>query len=106
MANRTHSERIEALFRFDKAWAAGFVLILWATVLFVFFAILPMVTDTGVKVAMAISAGLVLLFNTASITAMIRHYAHDKEDIYGLDIRHQDALAKLKATGRLQAASE
>jgi len=106
MATRTHSERIDALFRFDKAWAFGFVVILWAAILYVFFAILPLVTDTGVKVAMAIAASLVLLFNTASITAMIRHYANDKEDIYGLDIRHQDALIKLKASGRLQRASE
>jgi len=34
---------------------------------------------------------LLLLFNTASITAMIRHYGNDKEHIYGVDIRHLDA---------------
>jgi hypothetical protein len=34
----------------------------------------------------------VLLFNTASIFAMIRHYSGDKEHIYGLDLHYLDVL--------------
>ena len=40
----------------------------------------------------ALGVGIVLLFNTASIFAMIRHYSGDKEHIYGLDIHYLDAL--------------
>lgn len=99
--NRTHSERIDALFRGDKAWALGFVALLWVAILFVFFAITPLVEDSNVKIAIGVAGAAVLIFNTSSIIAMIRHYAADKEEIYGLDIRHADALKKLKATGRL-----
>jgi thioesterase domain-containing protein len=35
---------------------------------------------------------LVVLFNTVSITAMVRHYREEKERIYGLDIEHLDAM--------------
>jgi hypothetical protein len=34
---------------------------------------------------------VLLLFNTASIVAMTRHYAADKDHIYGIDIKHLDA---------------
>ncbi len=32
-----------------------------------------------------------LLFNTASIFAMISHYSGDKDHIYGLDLHYLDA---------------
>lgn len=82
--------RIDSMFSRDKAWAWGFVLVLWAVVLYVAFATIGMVEDAGVKAAILVSGALVLLFNTASIAAMVRHYSHDKDFIYGLDIRHLD----------------
>lgn len=33
---------------------------------------------------------LVLLFNTASVVAMLRHYDEDRAHIYGIDIHHLD----------------
>ena len=42
--------------------------------------------------ALVIAGGIVLLFNTASIFAMISHYSGDKEHIYGLDLHYLDAL--------------
>jgi hypothetical protein len=82
--------RIDSMFSRDKAWAWGFVLVLWAVVLYVAFATISMVEDGAVKAAILVSGALVLLFNTASIAAMVRHYSHDKDFIYGLDIRHLD----------------
>ncbi len=38
-----------------------------------------------------------LLFNTASIWAMISHYSEDKEFIYTLDIKHLDAMRDKKS---------
>jgi hypothetical protein len=35
-----------------------------------------------------------LIFNTASIAAMVKHYEEDKEFIYGLDIKHLDEAKK------------
>lgn len=84
------SARIEAMFRLDRLWAWGFVVALWLAVGFVFFSIFPLVENGNVRIAMIASASALLLFNTASIAAMVRHYGHDKDFIYGLDIRHLD----------------
>ena len=37
-----------------------------------------------------IGALLILIFNTASMLAMIKHYQADRDHIYGLDIKHLD----------------
>jgi hypothetical protein len=83
--------RIEALFARDRLWAIGFVVALWVTVLFVMLAVRGFMTHPGVEIVCWIAAVVLLLFNTASITAMIRHYRDDKQHIYSVDIRHLDA---------------
>ncbi|KAB2942385.1 MAG: hypothetical protein K8F92_06120 [Hyphomicrobium sp.] len=76
----------------DRRWAVFAVAALWATYAFVFWKVLPYVGTQEVMYALAIAGGIVLLFNTASILAMIEHYAGDKEHIYGLDIHYLDVL--------------
>jgi hypothetical protein len=39
-----------------------------------------------------VSGALLLLFNTTSITSLVRHYRKEKNFIYGLDIRHLDEM--------------
>jgi hypothetical protein len=36
----------------------------------------------------------VLLFNTAAIAAMVKHYREDKAFIYGLDLKNLDAMRR------------
>lgn len=36
------------------------------------------------------AGAVVLLFNTAAIVAMLRHYREDRDFIYGLDIKFLD----------------
>ena len=79
------------MFAGDRAWAAGVVVVLWITVLFVMFAVRSLMRDPAIEIVCWIGAGLLLLFNTASIIAMVRHYGQDKAHIYGVDIRHLDA---------------
>lgn len=88
--------RIDAMFRRDKLWAFGFLTILWLTYAFVFFAVEAVNTDGGIRIALIIGGGLVLLYNTASITAMIKHYSEDKDYIYSIDIRHLDEMQAAK----------
>jgi hypothetical protein len=45
----------------------------------------------GVEPVCWIAAAIVLLYNTASIVAMLRHYHDDKGHIYPIDIHHLDA---------------
>lgn len=95
----TMRARIQSMFMKDAIWALAFVGVLWTVVLYVFFQITPLTSDSGVDIVLVIAAGLVLLFNTAAIIAMIRHYSHDKDYIYGLDIRHLDEARAAAATG-------
>jgi hypothetical protein len=90
MANDLGS-RIDAMYSRDRIFAWGFVIALWATVLFVLLAVQSYIEDTSILVACWIAAAVLLLFNTTSIGAMVRHYGHDKSHIYGTDIKHLDA---------------
>jgi hypothetical protein len=83
--------RIEAMFRRDRIWAFGFVVALWFVIGLVLLEVNPYFASNGIRVVCWIAAIVLLLFNTASITAMVRHYGHDKQHIYGVDIRHLDA---------------
>jgi hypothetical protein len=87
------NQRVEAMYQSDKRGAWLFVIALWIVVLFVLFMSWPHIPDSGVRAVVAVAALAVLVFNTASIYAMVSHYAEDKEFIYGLDIKHLD-LAK------------
>jgi hypothetical protein len=89
-------QRIEAMFRRDKLGAWLLVVLLWITVLAVLFLTWPYVPEAGVRVLLVIGALAVLIFNTASIAAMLSHYAADKQFIYGLDIRALDAMKARK----------
>ena len=82
--------RIEAMFALDRLWATGFVIALWIVVLFVMLAVRPYM-PRSIEIVCWIAACILVLFNTASITAMIRHYRNDKQHIYSVDIRHLDA---------------
>lgn len=88
------SQRIEAMYRSDKRGAWLFVAALWVAVLFVLFMSWPHIPDTGVKVVALIAAAAVLIFNTASIGAMVKHYGEDKDFIYSLDLKHLDEMKK------------
>jgi hypothetical protein len=85
--------RIDKTFNHDRIWATGFVIVLWAVMLFVMFAVRPYIADSGIEIVCWIALGAVGLFNTASITAMLRHYNNDKQRIYSIDIRHLDEMA-------------
>jgi hypothetical protein len=84
-------DRIEKMFMGDKLIAGALVVGLWLTVFFVMLAVRGFIADKNIEILCWAGAALLLLFNTASIVAMIRHYGHDKAHIYAVDIRHLDA---------------
>ena len=84
-------KRMNYMYQRD-CWLAWFdVILLWATVLFVLFAILNIVEDSNIRLVLYISSAILLIFNTASVFAMTKHLSDDKDFIYGLDIQHLDA---------------
>lgn len=98
MESDLHS-RINAMFYRDLAMAACLVFLVWLTIAFVYLAIDQFVGDPVIRAALLIGAAFVLVFNTAAIVAMVRHYMEDKFHIYSLDIRHLDEnRARIAAT--------
>ena len=93
-------KRMNDMFQRD-CWLAWFdVVLLWATVLFVLFAILSVVEDSNIRLMLCISSFVLLIFNTASVFAMTKHLKEDKNYIYGLDIQHLDANLAAKQQNR------
>jgi hypothetical protein len=88
--------RIDRMHKRDRLGAIAFVAALWVAVLFVLISVWPLVTVPTLRAILLISGGLVLIFNTASIWAMLRHYADDRDFIYGLDLKHLDEMRRQK----------
>ena len=84
------SSRIDAMYARDRLWAWGFVIALWLVVAFVLLSSIPYASGSVTTVCW-IAAIVLLIFNTGSIANMVRHYGHDRERIYGTDIKHLDA---------------
>ena len=96
MNHGSEDPRIEVMYRRDRAWSYLAIIVLWLILLFVFFETVPDTGSPGVTIALLIAGGLVLLFNTASIAALLRHYHEDKQHLYGLDLHYLDEMKKAK----------
>jgi archaellum biogenesis protein FlaJ (TadC family) len=93
-------KRMDDMYQRD-CWLAWFdVVLLWATVLFVLFAILNIVQDQNIRLVLYAASFVLLIFNTASVYAMTKHLKEDKDYIYGLDIQHLDANLAAKQQNR------
>jgi len=86
------NSRIEAMYSRDVKIAWAFVAGLWFAVLFVMYATWDLAPEGPWRYVLMIGGAAVLLFNTASIGTLVRHYKEDKQFIYGLDIKHLDEM--------------
>jgi hypothetical protein len=84
--------RIDRMHARDRLGLIIFVVVLWFTMLFALITIWPFISEPLLRVILAVFCGLVLIFNTAAIVAMLRHYSEDKQFIYGLDLKHLDEM--------------
>ncbi len=84
-------QRISAMHRSDVRIAWGFVLGLWLAVIFVALATWNLAPNGPARVLLLIGGAIILLFNTAAIMAMLKHYREDRDFMYGLDIKFLDA---------------
>ena len=97
MTDLTQDERIERVYRGDVLGAWAFVLALWLTLGFVAWATWDLAPNENVSCSCLPLGALVLLFNTAAIGAMLKHYREDKAFIYGLDLKNLDAMKRRNA---------
>ncbi|WP_421695150.1 hypothetical protein [Aestuariivirga sp.] len=85
-------QRIEAMYRRDVLVAYAFVIGLWLAIIFVMIATWNIAPEGPWRTILLIGGAAVLLFNTASMSAMVKHYKEDKDFIYGLDLKHLDEM--------------
>lgn len=88
--------RIEAMHRRDVTVAWAFVIGLWFAIGFVAMATWPLAPSSGARLVLLVGGAIVLIFNTAAIMAMLRHYREDRDFMYGLDIKFLDAARAAK----------
>jgi hypothetical protein len=84
------NQRIEAMHKRDVMVAWAFVIGLWFAVIFVAIATWDLAPTSGARTLLLIGGAIVLIFNTAAILAMLRHYREDRDFMYGLDIKFLD----------------
>jgi hypothetical protein len=84
------NQRIEAMHKRDVLVAWAFVLGLWFAVIFVAIATWDLAPNSNARTLLLIGGAIVLIFNTAAILAMLRHYREDRDFMYGLDIKFLD----------------
>lgn len=97
MQQRLADPRIAKTFGSDRLWALTALAVLWGTYLFVLYEVHAKANSPEVVWALAAAGSIVLLFNTASIVAMVAHFSEDREEIYGLDLHYLDAAKRSKA---------
>jgi hypothetical protein len=68
--------------------------------IFVAIATWDLAPTPGARTLLLIGGAIVLLFNTAAILAMLRHYREDRDFMYGLDITFSDEARALKSGGQ------
>ena len=90
------NERIEAMHRSDVRIAWAFVIGLWLAMIFVAMATWNLAPDGQSRVLLLIAGVVILIFNTAAIMAMLRHYREDRDFMYGLDIKFMDEARAAK----------
>ena len=90
------SQRIDAMHKRDRACLTAFVVVLWSTLLFALFRVWPYISLAPIGIILTVACVLVLIFNTAAIVAMLRHYDEDKHFIYSLDLKHLDEMRRHK----------
>jgi archaellum biogenesis protein FlaJ (TadC family) len=90
-------KRMNEMYTRDCLMAWFDVALLWAAVIFVLIAILGIVEDKNIRLVLYVASFMLMLFNTASVYAMTKHFKEDKDFIYGLDIKHLDANRAAKA---------
>lgn len=84
-------QRIRTMHRNDTRVAWVFVVGLWLAIIFVAFATWHLAPNPTARILLLIAGAVILVFNTAAIMAMLRHYREDRDFMYGLDIKFMDA---------------
>lgn len=88
--------RITKMHRNDTTIAWAFVIGLWFAIGFVAVATWTLAPSPLARLLLLAAGAVILVFNTAAIMAMLRHYRKDRDFMYGLDIKFLDEARAAK----------
>lgn len=94
------SSRIAQLARRDRVLAISFTLLMWAVLIFLCVVASATAPSPAITVVLLVSALLLGVFNTASVLAMLRSYAANRDAIYRSDVVLNDRIRELRTQGR------
>lgn len=90
------NQSIEAMHKRDTQVAWAFVIGLWVAMIFVAIVTWDLAPSGAARAVLLFGGAVVLIFNTAAIMAMLKHYREDRDFMYGLDIKFLDAARQAK----------
>jgi archaellum biogenesis protein FlaJ (TadC family) len=101
-AERSIQEQMDTMYQRDRWMAIATVVAMLIVLPFVYVVLLENMPGTGTKVVLAVSGIVLLVYNVASMLALVRNYRRDKDFIYRRDVAHlrELAVARRAARGR------
>jgi hypothetical protein len=89
--------QMESMLSRDRIMAYGFVVAMLVVLPFILIAVWDDVPTTGIKVVLIASCAVVLIYNVASMVALVRNYRQDRDFVYRRDVAHLRERAALRA---------
>ena len=95
--------QMETMFQRDRWMAIISVVGMLIVLPYVYIALLDNMPGTGTKVVLAVACLVLLVYNVASMLALVRNYRRDKDFIYRRDVAH---LREVRVARRLEKTGE
>jgi archaellum biogenesis protein FlaJ (TadC family) len=101
-AERSIRRQMDKMYRRDRWMAIALVIVLLIVLPYVYISLWDSMPGTTTKVVLAAAGAVLLIYNVASMLALVGNYRRDKDFIYRRDIAHLRELrvARRAAKGR------
>jgi hypothetical protein len=92
--------QMQSMLERDRLMAYGFVIAMLVVLPFILIVIWDNVPTDGIRVVLVLACAVVLIYNVASMVALVRNYERDRDFVYRRDVAHlreRDALRAARA---------
>jgi hypothetical protein len=100
---RAVQDQMDTMYQRDRWMAIASVVAMLVVLPFVYIALLDHMPGTGTKVVLAGSGLVLLVYNVASMVALVRNYKRDKDFIYRRDVAHLREVATARRAAKERA---
>jgi cobalamin biosynthesis protein CobD/CbiB len=90
-------QQMNGMYARDRAMAWGFVIALLIVVPFTYVALWSAMPNAAVRIVLLGACAVLLLYNVASMIALVRNFAVDRDFVYRRDVAHARERATLRA---------